>query len=105
MSVQCIYCQQIRAKNTSRQKQHLLECPGLQNHPNAPRPQSPDGISGPPNGFSTPTISHTSATAPMSNGMPSSSTPIQALTNGGTSMPPQSVSLTPVQRQAPKPTK
>lgn len=27
MSVQCIYCQQVRAKNTSRQRQHLLECP------------------------------------------------------------------------------
>lgn len=27
MSVQCIYCQQIRAKNTSRQRQHLAECP------------------------------------------------------------------------------
>jgi hypothetical protein len=25
--VQCIYCQQVRAKNTSRQRQHLLECP------------------------------------------------------------------------------
>lgn len=29
--MQCIYCHQIRAKNTSRQKQHLLECPGLRN--------------------------------------------------------------------------
>lgn len=27
LSVQCIYCNQIRAKNTSRQRQHLLECP------------------------------------------------------------------------------
>ena len=26
LSVQCIYCNQIRAKNTSRQRQHLLEC-------------------------------------------------------------------------------
>ena len=26
LSVQCIYCQQIRAKNTSRQRAHLLEC-------------------------------------------------------------------------------
>ncbi|BCR89683.1 DUF3237 domain-containing protein [Aspergillus chevalieri] len=40
LSVQCIYCQQIRAKNTSRQKQHLLECPGLRGHPSAPQPQS-----------------------------------------------------------------
>lgn len=39
LSVQCIYCQQIRAKNTSRQKQHLNECPGLRGHPNAPDPQ------------------------------------------------------------------
>ncbi|KAJ5439066.1 uncharacterized protein N7458_010064 [Penicillium daleae] len=54
LSVQCIYCQQIRAKNTSRQKQHLLECPGLRGHPNAPQPnqpsQAPNGI-GPPNGY------------------------------------------------------
>ena len=27
LSVQCMYCNQIRAKNTSRQRQHLLECP------------------------------------------------------------------------------
>ncbi|KAK2765040.1 hypothetical protein FQN54_008739 [Arachnomyces sp. PD_36] len=47
LSVQCIYCQQIRAKNTSRQKQHLLECPGLRGHPNAPQPQQ----NGPPNGI------------------------------------------------------
>lgn len=34
MSVQCIYCQQVRAKNTTRQKQHLLQCAGyLQAHP------------------------------------------------------------------------
>jgi Protein of unknown function (DUF3237) len=26
LSVQCIYCNQIRAKNTSRQRQHLQEC-------------------------------------------------------------------------------
>ncbi|KAJ5368058.1 uncharacterized protein N7496_007818 [Penicillium cataractarum] len=54
LSVQCIYCQQIRAKNTSRQKQHLLECPGLRGHPNAPQPnqpsQAPNGI-GPTNGY------------------------------------------------------
>lgn len=25
--MQCVYCQQSRAKNTSRQRQHLLECP------------------------------------------------------------------------------
>jgi hypothetical protein len=31
LSVQCIYCNQIRAKNTSRQRQHLLECATYQN--------------------------------------------------------------------------
>ena len=31
LSVQCIYCNQIRAKNTSRQRQHLLECQTYQN--------------------------------------------------------------------------
>ena len=107
MSVQCIYCQQIRAKNTSRQKQHLLECPGLQHHPNAPRPQSSasDGIGGPPNGFSTPVISHTT-NASMSNGIGGppnlNSTPLQGLTNGS-SMPPQGT-VTPI-RETPKPTK
>ncbi|EXJ63008.1 hypothetical protein A1O7_03452 [Cladophialophora yegresii CBS 114405] len=104
MSVQCIYCQQIRAKNTSRQKQHLLECPGLQNNPNAPRPEpSPEDRIGAVNGFRTPSVSHTS-NAPLSNGIPSSSTPIQGLTNG-TSMPPQGANTTPTQRQTPKPTK
>ncbi|KAJ5110047.1 hypothetical protein N7532_002692 [Penicillium argentinense] len=48
LSVQCIYCQQIRAKNTSRQKQHLLECPGLRGHPNAPQPTQPTAT---PNGL------------------------------------------------------
>ncbi|KAL2131609.1 hypothetical protein VTI74DRAFT_4825 [Chaetomium olivicolor] len=32
--VQCLYCQQVRAKNTTRQKQHLLQCAAyLQSHP------------------------------------------------------------------------
>ncbi len=32
--MQCIYCQTVRAKNTTRQKQHLLQCgPYLQAHP------------------------------------------------------------------------
>ncbi|EGE83030.2 hypothetical protein, variant [Blastomyces dermatitidis ER-3] len=51
LSVQCIYCQQIRAKNTSRQKQHLLECPALRGH-NPPHPQSaPTNGVGPVNGY------------------------------------------------------
>ncbi|KAL2124888.1 hypothetical protein VTJ04DRAFT_1253 [Mycothermus thermophilus] len=34
MLVQCIYCQQVRAKNTTRQKQHLLQCSQyLAHHP------------------------------------------------------------------------
>ncbi|CEL01861.1 hypothetical protein ASPCAL01437 [Aspergillus calidoustus] len=47
LSVQCIYCQQIRAKNTSRQKQHLLECPGLrgaQAQQTQPTQAAPNGI-------------------------------------------------------------
>lgn len=84
LSVQCIYCQQIRAKNTSRQKQHLLECPGLANHPNAPRPQtSPgDGGSAAPNGiYGTPTMNPSAG--PMSNGLgtPMQATPLQNMTN------------------------
>ncbi|KAL6245205.1 hypothetical protein RBB50_007980 [Rhinocladiella similis] len=104
MSVQCIYCQQIRAKNTSRQKQHLLECPGLQNHPNAPRPQSSgDGIGGPANGFGTPSSMH-QTNGPMSNGMPTHSTPMQGLPSAS-SIPattPQGIATTP-QRPTPKP--
>ncbi|KAL3460600.1 hypothetical protein BJX64DRAFT_300566 [Aspergillus heterothallicus] len=53
LSVQCIYCQQIRAKNTSRQKQHLLECPGLrgaQAQQTQPPQQAPNGI-GAANGY------------------------------------------------------
>ncbi|EXJ80232.1 hypothetical protein A1O1_08374 [Capronia coronata CBS 617.96] len=108
MSVQCIYCQQIRAKNTSRQKQHLLECPGLQNHPNAPRPQSSsagDGIAA-PNGFGTPSSLHTS-NGPITNGIATHSTPMQgiATTSSIPSQAPQSVTSTPVQRQTPKPQK
>ncbi|KAK3990390.1 hypothetical protein QBC44DRAFT_325662 [Cladorrhinum sp. PSN332] len=30
MSAKCIYCGQTRAKNTSRQREHLLQCPGYQ---------------------------------------------------------------------------
>jgi hypothetical protein len=82
--VQCIYCQQIRAKNTSRQKQHLLECPGLANHPNAPRPQASPGDAGPaaPNGiYGTPTMNPSAG--PMSNGLgtPMQATPLQNMTS------------------------
>ncbi|GAB1310729.1 hypothetical protein MFIFM68171_00939 [Madurella fahalii] len=57
MSVQCIYCQQVRAKNTTRQKQHLLQCTGYLNaHPDvalqasaasdaAPEPYPPPDVS------------------------------------------------------------
>ncbi|RMZ86071.1 hypothetical protein DV737_g161, partial [Chaetothyriales sp. CBS 132003] len=77
LSVQCIYCQQIRAKNTSRQKQHLLECPGLQNQPNAPRPpSSSDGITG-QNGFATPSQA-LSAGHTLANGTPQG-TPMQSM--------------------------
>lgn len=107
MSVQCIYCQQIRAKNTSRQKQHLLECPGLQSHPNAPRPQSSgDGIAT-SNGFGTPNnLQHTNGT--MSNGLPTHTTPMQTIPNGTSSMAshtPQGPNSTPLQRSTPKPQK
>ncbi|KAF4766027.1 hypothetical protein N7455_005114 [Penicillium solitum] len=95
LSVQCIYCQQIRAKNTSRQKQHLLECPGLRGHPNAPQPSqpaqaAPNGI-GPPNGYpgtpNGPTATPSGPTGPgtiptpngtlMTNGVNPHATPLQ----------------------------
>jgi hypothetical protein len=114
LSVQCIYCQQIRAKNTSRQKQHLLECPGLANHPNAPRPQaSPgDGGSTAPNGiYGTPTMNPSAG--PMSNGLgtPMQATPMQNMASRP-QLPSQSSNAgpsttTPVQRPivTPKPQK
>ena len=91
--MQCIYCQQIRAKNTSRQKQHLLECPGLRGHPNAPQPtqpaQAPNGI-GPTNGYpgtpNGPTAAAPGPTGPtiptpngamMTNGVNPHATPLQ----------------------------
>jgi len=112
--VQCIYCQQVRAKNTSRQKQHLLECPGLANHPNAPRPQaSPgDGGSAAPNGiYGTPTMNPSAG--PMANGLgtPMQATPMQNMTSRP-QLPSQSSNAgpstaTPVQRPivTPKPQK
>ncbi|KAG0157255.1 hypothetical protein PDIDSM_4440 [Penicillium digitatum] len=81
-------------KNTSRQKQHLLECPGLRGHPNAPQPSqpaqaAPNGI-GPPNGYpgtpNGPTATPTGPTGPsiptpngtlMTNGVNPHATPLQ----------------------------
>ncbi|KAK2747241.1 hypothetical protein FQN55_005236 [Onygenales sp. PD_40] len=76
LSVQCIYCQQIRAKNTSRQKQHLLECPALRGH-NPPHPQSaPSNGVGAVNGYGAapngpgggPGAGPATATLPSTNG-------------------------------------
>jgi hypothetical protein len=114
LSVQCIYCQQIRAKNTSRQKQHLLECPGLANHPNAPRPQaSPgDGGSAAPNGiYGTPTMNPSAGPMPNGLGTPMQATPMQNMASRP-QLPSQSSNAgpstaTPVQRPivTPKPQK
>ena len=62
-----MYCHQTRAKNTSRQKQHLLECPGNpNNHASAIRAQaSPGNAISAPNGYTTPS-------APGSNALPGS---------------------------------
>lgn len=128
LSVQCIYCQQIRAKNTSRQKQHLGECPGLRGHPNAqPPPQAapngighPNGYPGTPNGPtatpSGPAGPGTIATPIMTNGVNPHATPLQAplqalqnraamatpvpATAGG---PPSAPSSAAPSRQTPKP--
>ncbi|KAJ5952953.1 uncharacterized protein N7479_011366 [Penicillium vulpinum] len=132
LSVQCIYCQQIRAKNTSRQKQHLLECPGLRGHPNAPQPSqpaqaAPNGI-GPPNGYpGTPNGPTTTSSGPagpgaiptpngtlMTNGVNPHATPLQtplgALQNRGTMAtpvpptgPPSAPSSAVPSRPTPKP--
>lgn len=83
--MQCIYCQQIRAKNTSRQKQHLLECPGLRGHPNAPQPSqptpTPNGI-GAPNGYPG-TPNGPTATPSGPTGGPTIPTPNGALMTNG----------------------
>ncbi|KAK4249491.1 hypothetical protein C7999DRAFT_30079 [Corynascus novoguineensis] len=70
LSVQCMYCQQVRAKNTTRQKQHLLQCaPYLQAHPDvalqasaasatvAPAP-GPQGHAAPPPPPAAPGATH-----------------------------------------------
>ncbi|KAJ5249095.1 hypothetical protein N7468_000546 [Penicillium chermesinum] len=83
LSVQCIYCQQIRAKNTSRQKQHLLECPGLRGHPNAAQPsqpaQAPNGLPS-TNGYPGTPSGPTSAAPPTGPPMP---TPNGSLMSNG----------------------
>ena len=76
LSVQCIYCQQIRAKNTSRQKQHLLECPGLQNQPR-PHSSPNDGGIAAPNRY--PPLQGTPGQPPMSNGITPQGTPMQPM--------------------------
>lgn len=111
--MQCIYCQQIRAKNTSRQKQHLLECPGLQNHPNThaarPQPGTNDALAAAiPSqsaAYSTPS-GLPPQNAPMTNGLAPHGTPMQNIPQRP-SLPtptPNGPSSTPVNRplQTPK---
>jgi len=50
LSAQCIYCQSVRAKNTSRQRQHLLECPAYLSAMKEHNPENPilhESINGP----------------------------------------------------------
>lgn len=98
LSVQCIYCHQTRAKNTSRQKQHLLECTGNPNsHATAIRGQaSPGDAIAAQNGYSTPGAPGQNALPGpggiMMNGVTphatSLQTPLQSLT-GRSTIPPQ----------------
>lgn len=51
MSAQCLYCQSVRAKNTSRQRAHLLECTHYLEAMKAHNPESPilhEAINGTP---------------------------------------------------------
>ncbi|KAL8829676.1 MAG: hypothetical protein Q9191_001885, partial [Dirinaria sp. TL-2023a] len=51
LSAQCIYCQSVRAKNTSRQRQHLLECPNYLSAMKEHNPDNPilhEAVNGPP---------------------------------------------------------
>lgn len=51
MSAQCLYCQSVRAKNTSRQRAHLLECSHYLDAMKAHNPESPilhEAINGTP---------------------------------------------------------
>lgn len=93
LSVQCMFCQQTRAKNTSRQKQHLLECTANPaNHGNGIRAQaSPGNAIAAPNGFATPN-------APSQTAIPGSAS---SMMNGVT---PHATSLqTPLQNMASRP--
>lgn len=112
--MQCIYCQQIRAKNTSRQKQHLQECPGLRGHPNAPQPQpSPQNAITAPNGYGTPQgpgqAAMVTQNASLMNGVTPQGTPLQnvATIPNRPSLPSQSTPLgpsgTPIPRPQPAP--
>lgn len=83
LSVQCMYCHQTRAKNTSRQKQHLAECPGNpSNHATAIRAQaSPGNAIAAPNGYTTPgapgPIALPGSTGTMINGVTPHTTSLQ----------------------------
>lgn len=91
--MQCIYCHQTRAKNTSRQKQHLLECTGNpNNHASAIGAQaSPGNAIAATNGYTTPS-------APGQNALPGSA---GAMINGVT---PHGASLqTPLQNMTGRP--
>jgi hypothetical protein len=76
--VQCIYCQQVRAKNTSRQKQHLQECPNLQTNTGAPRQASSpsDQLNG-QNAHSFTSPPNLAHSGPVTNGSASHNTPMQ----------------------------
>lgn len=90
LSVQCIYCHQTRAKNTSRQKQHLAECTANpNNHASAIRAQaSPGNAIAAPNRYTTPSGSGQNAlpgpAGTVVNGIPppgpSLQTPLQTMT-------------------------
>ncbi|KAL8802360.1 MAG: hypothetical protein Q9182_003849 [Xanthomendoza sp. 2 TL-2023] len=57
LSAQCIYCQSIRAKNTSRQRSHLLECPAYLNAMKEHNPDNPilhEAVNGTPTQNNTP---------------------------------------------------
>ncbi|KAK4098790.1 hypothetical protein N658DRAFT_431344 [Parathielavia hyrcaniae] len=78
MSVQCLYCNTKRAKNTTRQKQHLLQCPPyLQAHPEFALQASAAAAAAAAAAASAP-----AATAPPPPPHPGQSTPIPPPTAG-----------------------